>query len=221
MAICIRCDKSGLFSSVDKNRLCKECAKEFSDRMAEADRSIQHTLFLIHKEVDPEEKLRRCEKLFEALGPLSEFETLGLPAQVAKRKREFKNFREGFLMDGIVQATHKALDRATIAKTWPEKAQEVETALARLEEVRASFPQPEVLDSLKEKAQRFLGARRLEAMIEKCHEAEYEGNDNLALERYRATWEFLQRDRVDHPQRAKISASVQERLRRLEQKINR
>lgn len=87
MAICSRCDKSGLFSSVDTNGLCKNCAKEFATKMAEAERSIDHTLFLIPKAVDPEEKLRRCKKLFDALNSLVEFEELNLPAHVAKRKK--------------------------------------------------------------------------------------------------------------------------------------
>lgn len=88
------------------------------------------------------------------------------------------------------------------------------------EKVRDRFPTPEVLESLEKKARAFLSAARLDAMIAKCHEAEYDGDDNLALERYRATWEFLQKNPVPHPNRAKISVSVRERIRRLERKVS-
>ena len=92
MAQCIWCEKKGLFLSVDRNKLCRNCQATIYFDVQQRLRIIQDSQKLIEKSKNFKTRIGRIDTLLEHIQALKKYEEKNITTLEPKPSEVEKNF---------------------------------------------------------------------------------------------------------------------------------
>lgn len=203
MGQCIWCERKGLFISVDKNRLCRNCQLSIYVDIQERSRIISDSQKLIEKSENYKTRLHRINLVLEHLRTLKEYEnknieTLSLlPSELENYYKKLKN---ELIYENIIGGIEKIMNKARIGLTAKTKMTEANKAILSILEGKKELQDKDKIEELNNKEKEiknFIHETQLNDFIKEAKKAEFKGQKSKALDKYQEALYFLKTDEVD------------------------
>lgn len=203
MGQCVWCEKKGLFLSVDRNNLCRNCQLFIYLDIQQRSRIILDSQELIEKSENFKTRIHRVDVISEHAQALKKYEEKNIstitppPSECEKYYTDLKN---ELIYENINEEVDKIMNKAKLALTAKTKMTEANKAILKISERQKEFQDKDKVDSLnkrKKEIKNFMHKTQLNEYLEEAKKAEFKGQKSKALDKYQEALYFLKTDEVD------------------------
>ncbi len=221
MAQCIWCGKKGLFLSIDRNKLCRNCQATISFDFQQRLRIIEDSQKLIEKSKNFNTRIGRIDTLLEHVQALKKYEDKNIttltppPSEI---ERACLEFRGELIFENIVEEIDKIMNKAKLGLSPKTKMGEANKALIKINERRREIQEKDKINMIEEKEKEiktFIHETQLNEFIEEAKKAEFKGKKAKALDKYQEALYFLQNDEIDDSLQKEKIAEIKAKISEL------
>lgn len=220
MAKCKYCGRGGLFFSVDKNGVCRDCAAQIYPVIQSHTRRVQESLDIIQRSKQPRTIASRRDVILESLEYLeSEFESKGIPIYevgIAKLREDIGRAADDLLLVLLAEEAKKVDAKAAVADTPKQKASHFKRFLTKVIDFETLLSDPGRLAQLKADVVVKVREQVVRDLIIKAQKYEFKGNLKKAKEVYMDALFELKHDDVPNELQKDLIHEVEDNLRRLD-----
>jgi len=203
MAQCIWCERKGLFLSVDRNKLCRNCQATIYFDFQQRLRIIQDSQKIIEKSKNFKTRIGRIDTLLEHVQALKKYEDKNITTLEPKPSEVEKTFfkiRGELIFENIMEEIDNIINKAKLGLTPKTKMNEANKALIKINERRREIQEEDKINVIEEKykeIKKFIHETKLNEFIEEAKKAEFKGQKPKAFDKYQEALYFLQTDEID------------------------
>lgn len=203
MGQCVWCGRKGIFISVDRNNLCRNCQPTIYLDIQQRSRIIEESQKLVEKSENFKTRIHRIDVISEHVQPLKEYEEKNistitpLPSECEKYYIDLKN---ELIYENITSEIEKIMNKAKIALSAKTKMTEANKAVLKIIERKKELQDEDKINNLhksEKEIKNFMHETQLNEFLEEAKKAEFKGQKSKALDKYQEALYFLQTDEVD------------------------
>jgi len=203
MGQCIWCGRKGIFVSVDRNNLCRNCQPAIYLDIQQRGRIVEESQKLIEKSENFKTRIHRIGVILEHAQALTQYEEKGVstitppPSECEKHYIDLKN---ELTYENITSEIEKIMNKAKIALSAKTKMTEANKAVLKIIERKKELQDEDKIDNLNKKEKdikNFMHKTQLNEFLEEAKKAEFKGQQSKALDKYQEALYFLQTDEID------------------------
>ncbi len=217
MAQCRWCDKRGLFLSVDRNGLCRDCQPMIIEIQGRA-RVLENSMKLAREGKTFDTRLSRCDLTIEHAEYLVKFERKEVPTVSPSPSAiltEYRALRTQFILEEANKIAENALEKASVASSPKVKERALTAGVLKLLEIARTLEDSSRVTLLEQQLRRKIHQVTLEGYLESARKAEFKGNVKKAIDQYQEALFFIQNDDVDDTEQYAEIREIKDKLKQL------
>lgn len=203
MGQCIWCGRKGIFVSVDRNNLCRNCQPALYLDIQQRCRIVEESQKLIEKSENFKTRVHRIGVILEHAHALTQYEEKGVSTITpppSECEKHFIDLKNELIYENITSEIEKIMNKAKLALTAKIKMTEANKAILKIVERQRELQDKDKIDSLNKREKEikdFMHKTQLNEYLEEAKKAEFKGQKSKALDKYQEALYFLQTDEVD------------------------
>jgi len=203
MGQCVWCGRKGIFVSVDRDNLCRNCQPAIYLDIQQRNRIIEESQELVEKSENFKTRIHRIDVISEHVQALKEYEKKNistitpLPSECEKY---YINLKNELIYENITSEIEKIMNKAKIALSAKTKMTEANKAVLKIIERKKELQDEDKINNLnksEKEIKNFMHETQLNEFLEEAKKAEFKGQKSKALDKYQEALYFLQTDEVD------------------------
>jgi hypothetical protein len=222
VATCLNCGRSGLFLSVNANRVCNICNIILITEIRQRARLIQESSEIVDKSKKLETRLSRCEFIVECAKALLPYEQKGIPTISPAPSELIDKFtmnQSQIIIDTLRQETEDAIERVKLTTSTKTKLSTLTKTLLRVRDYKDKSANLNPLSQLERQLLDFMHRIQLDAYLEAAEKAQMKGQKKKALDQYYEALYFLRHDEIDDSMQREQITNIETKIAEIDGKV--
>ncbi|HHW26215.1 MAG TPA: hypothetical protein GXX23_02615 [Firmicutes bacterium] len=219
MGECRLCGRKGWLVSVNQYGLCMNCQSAVAVETSSRLRVINESSEIIRNSKNLATRLSRCDVLEENARELRKYEERGLPVTnplPSQLMALAQQLREEVLSEEAVKILDAARAKADVVATPKARVSALSAGLLKITELCGKIdPTPAKVRESQEALKAEVRRANLEVFLDDARKAEFKGQVNKAIDKYKEALYFLKTDVVDDRLQDKDIAEIEGKIAEL------